>query len=93
MGYYVYMLRCADGSYYTGSTNNVDRRVSVHNAGRGAKYTRSRRPVQLVYWEEWPDKSAALRRESQLKKRSHREKKQLVQAQRLPSCSQQEKQI
>lgn len=95
MGYYVYMLLCADGSYYTGSTNDVARRTRMHNAGRGAKYTRSRRPVQLVYQEACPNKGAALRREYQLKQLTHGKKKQLVQAQQLARSiwSEQEKQI
>jgi putative endonuclease len=49
---FVYILECADGSYYTGWTTDLDRRVAAHNAGRGGRYTRSRRPVKLVYWEE-----------------------------------------
>ncbi|MBQ8918081.1 MAG: GIY-YIG nuclease family protein, partial [Oscillospiraceae bacterium] len=61
--YYVYMLRCGDGSLYTGIATDVDRRVKEHNSGRGAKYTRSRLPVEAVYREELPDKGAALRRE------------------------------
>ena len=55
MAYYVYMLRCGDGSLYTGSTGDVSRRVIVHQSGKGAKYTRSRLPVELVYQEELPD--------------------------------------
>ena len=64
---FVYMLECADGSLYTGWTNRLAQRVRAHNSGRGAKYTRSRRPVRLVYWEALPDKSSALRRELALK--------------------------
>lgn len=78
MAYYVYMVRCADGSYYSGYTNNVQRREQVHNAGKGAKYTRSRRPVQVVYQETCPDKRAALRREYALKQLSHAQKQQLA---------------
>lgn len=72
--YYVYMLRCADGTLYIGSTADVARRVAVHNAGKGAKYTRGRRPVQVVYQECLPDQSAALRREIALKRLSRAEK-------------------
>lgn len=72
--YYVYMLRCADGTLYTGSTVDVARRLAAHNAGKGAKYTRSRRPVQVVYQECLPDQSAALRREIALKRLSRAEK-------------------
>ena len=61
--YYVYLLRCADGTLYTGFTNDLARRLAAHNAGRGAKYTRGRRPVELVYWESFSNKSSALRRE------------------------------
>ena len=60
--YFVYLLRCGDGTLYTGCTNDLRRRLAVHNAGKGAKYTRSRLPVSLVYWESLPDKSSALRR-------------------------------
>ena len=52
MKYYVYLLRCSDGSLYTGYTDDVERRLAVHQSGKGAKYTRSRLPVELVYWEE-----------------------------------------
>ena len=65
--YYVYLLRCADGTLYTGFTNDLARRLAVHNAGKGAKYTRGRRPVELVYWESFSNKSSALRREYAIK--------------------------
>ncbi len=65
---FVYILECADGSYYTGWTTNLDQRVAAHNAGRGGRYTRSRRPVKLVYWEEHPDRHSAQRRELALKR-------------------------
>lgn len=78
MAYFVYMVRCVDGSYYSGSTNDVRRREQVHNAGKGAKYTRSRRPVQVVYQETCPDKRAALRREYALKQLTHLEKQRLA---------------
>ncbi len=73
-GWWVYMLRCSDGTLYTGSAMDVDRRAAVHNSGRGAKYTRSRLPVEVVYREACPDKSAALRREWALKQLSRAEK-------------------
>lgn len=72
--YYVYMLHCGDGTLYTGFAADVARRVAVHNSGRGAKYTRSRLPVTLVYQETLPDKSAALRRERAIKRLSRAEK-------------------
>lgn len=72
------MLRCADGTLYTGSTNDVQRRLQVHQRGKGAKYTRSRLPVALAYWETLPDKSAALRREAAIKGLSRSEKLALI---------------
>ena len=68
MGYLVYILRCGDGTLYTGCTNDLPRRLRAHQAGRGAKYTRSRLPVELVYQEAAPDRSAALRREATIKR-------------------------
>lgn len=62
-----YLLRCADDTLYCGITNDLDRRLAAHNAGTGAKYTRSRTPVTLMYREQLPDKSAALRREAEIK--------------------------
>ena len=64
---YTYMLRCADGSLYTGWTNNLEKRLAAHNAGTGGKYTRSRRPVELVYYETFPTKNEAMRREYEIK--------------------------
>ena len=78
MSYYVYLLRCRDGSLYAGYTDDPERRVKVHNSGKGSKYTRSRLPVELVYREEHPDKSSALRRECQLKRLSRAEKLKLI---------------
>ena len=75
---FVYIVRCADGSYYTGWTTDVARRVAEHNAGRGARYTRQRGPVELVWWEEQPDRSAAMKREDQIKRRGRRYKERLV---------------
>ena len=67
MGYVVYILRCGDGTLYTGCTNDLVRRLRAHQSGRGAKYTRSRLPVELVYWEAAEDRAAALRREAAVK--------------------------
>jgi len=75
---FVYMLECADGSYYVGWTAHLERRVAAHNAGRGSRYTRSRRPVKLVFSEEHPDRSSARRREAALKRLSRRGKAALV---------------
>ena len=68
MGYLVYILRCGDGTLYTGCTNDLPRRLQAHQSGRGAKYTRSRLPVELVYQEAVPDRSAALQREAAIKR-------------------------
>lgn len=79
MAWYVYMLQCRDGSLYTGCTDDVERRLAVHNSGKGAKYTRSRLPVTLVYQEAVPDKSAALRREAAIKRLTRSRKLALLQ--------------
>lgn len=78
MGYWVYILLCGDGTLYTGSTNNLERRLALHAQGRGAKYTRGRTPLTLVYREECAGKSAALRREAAIKRLSRREKAALA---------------
>ncbi len=78
--YYVYLLRCGDGTLYAGFTNDLARRLAVHNAGRGATYTRSRLPVELVYWENFPNKSSALKREYAIKRLSRAEKLSLIQS-------------
>jgi putative endonuclease len=75
-----YILRCADGTLYTGWTNNLEQRLAAHNSGRGAKYTRSRRPVLLVYAEAFATRGEAMRREAQIKKLSRAEKQKLVEA-------------
>ncbi len=79
MPYFVYIVGCADGTYYTGSTNDVEKRVAAHNAGKtGAKYTRGRLPVKLVYTETYASKSDALSREAMIKRISRREKSALI---------------
>lgn len=78
MTYWVYILLCGDGTLYTGSTNNLARRLACHAQGRGAKYTRGRGPLKLVYQEECAGKSAALRREAAIKRLSRREKAALA---------------
>lgn len=65
---FVYMVRCADDSLYTGWTTDVERRVAEHNSGDAARYTRSRCPVELIYYEEVPDRSSALRREAEIRR-------------------------
>ncbi len=82
----VYMVRCADGSLYTGCTNDLARRVAAHSAGKGARYTRSRRPVVLVWSARAKDRGAALRREAELKALTRTEKLALVaRARRRPA--------
>ena len=76
--YFVYMVRCADGTLYTGWARDPHSRLRVHNAGKGAKYTRARLPVSLVYVEECDSLSAALKRERQLKPWSRAKKEALI---------------
>jgi len=71
---YVYILKCNDGSLYTGYTNNLEKRLKVHNEGKGAKYTKARLPVELVYSEKYETKSEAMRREIEIKKMKKSEK-------------------
>lgn len=78
MGYFVYLVECADGTLYTGISTDVARRVAEHNAGTGAKYTRARRPVRVVYVEEAGDRSEASRREFEIKRLSRKEKEALI---------------
>ena len=78
MAYWVYILRCADGTLYTGTAADIDKLAAVHNSGKGAKYTRSRLPVEVVYRESCPDKGAALRREYAIKQLSRRDKLALI---------------
>jgi putative endonuclease len=78
MNFYCYILECADGTYYTGWTVNPEKRLAVHNKGRGARYTRTRCPVKLVYVEELPDRKAAMKREIAIKKMTRERKKKLI---------------
>lgn len=75
---YVYMLRCKDDSLYTGWTTNLDRRIKKHNAGKGAKYTRGRGPVELVYYEKYETKKEATKREYEIKRLHKKYKEKLV---------------
>lgn len=75
---YTYIVKCADGSFYTGWTTDIERRLKCHNAGKGAKYTRPRLPVELVYFESFKTKEEAMRREAAIKKLSRERKEQLV---------------
>nr|WP_066640104.1 GIY-YIG nuclease family protein [Desulfolucanica intricata] len=76
--YYVYILRCVDGSYYTGITNNLEKRIQMHNQGRGSKYVRSRLPAELVYFLKCSSKSEALKMELQIKKLPRYRKSNLI---------------
>jgi len=78
MAFYCYILECADGTYYTGWSIDPQRRLRQHNNGHGSRYTRSHRPVKLVYLEECADKSAALKRERKIKKLPHLQKRKLI---------------
>lgn len=75
---YCYIVKCADGTYYTGWAFDPEKRVQVHNKGRGAKYTKMRLPVKLVYVEEQPDRKTAMKREIAIKKLGRKGKKKLV---------------
>lgn len=78
---YTYILECGDGSFYTGWTNNLKKRVADHNAGRGAKYTKARCPVALRYYEIFETKEEAMKREYEIKQMSRQEKLRLVEGQ------------
>lgn len=78
MAFYCYIVECADGTYYTGWSTDPQRRVNVHNRGKGAAYTRMKRPVRLVYVEELSDHASALAREIAIKKLTHKQKQQLI---------------
>ena len=75
---YVYILSCSDITLYTGWTNDLERRINVHSSGKGAKYTRGRLPVKLVYFEKFNDKKLAMKREYAIKRLSREEKLKLI---------------
>lgn len=76
--YYCYVVKCADNTLYTGTSNDVAKRIATHNASKGAKYTRARLPVTLMYSEEFADKSSALRFELKFKKKTRRQKENYI---------------
>ena len=78
----IYILRCADGTLYTGWTNDMDKRLAAHRAGKGCKYTRTRLPVELVYSERFDTKQAAMRREWEIKQLTREEKLRLIETYR-----------
>ena len=75
---YTYMVKCSDGTFYTGWTNDLTRRMEAHNQGRGAKYTKARRPVTLIYYEAFETKEEAMKREYAIKRLSRKEKEELI---------------
>lgn len=75
---YTYIVKCKDGTYYTGWTTNLEKRIKAHNEGKGAKYTRTRGPVELVYYEEYDDKIEAMRREYAIKQLTREQKEKLI---------------
>ena len=79
---YTYIVECKDGSLYTGWTNHLEKRIQAHNEGNGAKYTKSRRPVKLVYFEEYETKEEAMKREYAIKQLTKKRKEQLIARQR-----------
>jgi predicted GIY-YIG superfamily endonuclease len=76
--YYVYILRCKDGSYYTGHAKDVEKRFEMHKKGQGARYTRIHEPEELVYTEQFENRGEAMKRERKIKKLSHDRKQQLI---------------
>ena len=76
---YTYIVRCRDGTLYTGWTNNLEKRIEAHNSGKGARYTKSRRPVKLVYYEEFETKEEAMSREYAIKHMKKNKKEMLLQ--------------
>lgn len=78
LSYYVYILRCNDGSYYTGHAKDPERRFKLHKYGRGARYTRMHEPEELVYIEEFESRGEAMKKERQIKTLSHYTKQQLI---------------
>lgn len=75
---YTYIVKCSDGTFYTGWTNDLTRRMEAHNQGRGAKYTKERRPVTLIYYETFETKEEAMKREYAIKRLSRKEKEELI---------------
>ncbi len=82
--HYAYIVKCSDGTYYTGYTNDLEKRLLAHNAGKGAKYTRNRLPVEMVYFEEYEDKSEAMKREYAIKRLTREQKEKLISGKVLP---------
>ena len=79
---YTYIVKCSDGSFYTGWTNDLEKRIKAHNDGKGAKYTKSRRPVVLAYYEEFQTREEAMRREWEIKQMSRQKKMRMISAEK-----------
>jgi putative endonuclease len=84
MSFYVYILKCIDGSFYTGYTKDIDQRTKQHSTGKGAKYTKAHPPESLAYEEVFDNRGRAMRRERELKKLSHQQKQALIVSQKKP---------
>lgn len=84
---YMYVLECADGTLYTGYSTDVKKRLAVHNAGKGAKYTRARLPVKLLYHEEYPDKSSAMSAEALFKQKTRKKNWLILKHKKMPNTS------
>ena len=84
---YTYIVKCSDGSLYTGWTNDLEKRIKAHNDGKGAKYTKSRRPVVLVYYEEFSTKEEAMHREWEIKRMSRQQKMKMIGSRECASTS------
>ena len=80
---YVYIVECSDETFYTGWTNNLEKRITQHSSGKGAKYTRGRGPVKLVYYEEFNEKSEAMKREYEIKKMKRNDKFNLIKSMQI----------
>lgn len=76
--YFVYFLECRDKSFYCGYTNNLEKRIETHNSGRGSKYVKKRRPVRLIYFEKFHNRSLAMKREYELKQLTRKQKEELI---------------
>jgi putative endonuclease len=76
--WHIYILLCSDGSFYTGSTNNVEKRFADHVSGHGARYTKSHKPIKIIYQEKFKSKSGALKREVEIKRLSKTEKQRII---------------
>ena len=76
--HYIYIVKCSDNTYYKGYSNNPEKRIKAHNDGKGARYTRGRRPVQLVYYEKYENKSEALKREWEIKHLTREQKEEII---------------